>query len=160
MVVTDRFHCIAVYHHTRWSRIATCIFWIVYFHNGQWMTVMIMTEICIMQNLLTKQHLNRWHHYGSMIWVNANICLPKFSKHSQNSNTTLSKTNEMKGKTNGLNRMSVWLKWSPISVMPILTIDLSHLGWPPPLWYPILFFEWHCFAKFLTEIILTIIIRC
>ena len=40
---------------------------------------MIMTTK-IIQNLLTMQHLNRRHHYRSMIWVNANICVPESSK--------------------------------------------------------------------------------
>ena len=56
--------------------------------------------------------------------------------------------------------MSAWIKSNPISVVPSLTINLSHLGWPPVLWYPILFFAWLCFAKFLDEIISAIIIRC
>ena len=74
---------IAVYNHVRWSCITTCFFWIVYFHYGQWTTVIIIiTKICIIQNLLTKKHLNGRHHYCSMIWVNANICVPEFSKRS------------------------------------------------------------------------------
>ena len=33
----------------------------------------MMTKICIIHNLLTRQNLNGRHHYRSMIWVNVNI---------------------------------------------------------------------------------------
>ena len=43
-------------------------------------------------------------------------------------NKTFLKTNESKGKTNGLNHVSAWLKLNPITVVPIWIINLSHLG--------------------------------
>ena len=41
-----------------------------------------MKKICIIQDLLTKQHLNERHHYRSIIWVNAYICVSESSKRS------------------------------------------------------------------------------
>ena len=84
------------------------------------------------------------------------IPLNAFGTHTKK----LLKTNDSKGGTYGLNRMSAWLKLDLISVMPILMINLSHVGWPPALWYSIQFFAWLCLAKFLAKIMLTIIIRC
>ena len=48
--------------------------------------------------------------------------------------------------------MSAWLKLNLMSVVPILMINLTRVGWLPALWYPILFFARLCFAKFLSEI--------
>ena len=74
---------VAVDNHARWSRIATGFFWIVYFNNGLEMAViMITTKIYHMQNPLSKQHLNGWHHYRSLVWVQANICVPQSYKRS------------------------------------------------------------------------------
>ena len=121
---------------------------------------MIIMKIYIIQNLLTKQYLNGRHHYRSMIWVNANICVLEASKRSLNSNKTLLKTNESKWWTYWLNHMSAWWKLNHISVVPILMMNLSHLVWPSALWYPILIFTRLCFVKFPAEIISTIIKRC
>ena len=72
---------VALYNHAHWPRIITCSSGMVYFRNRWHMTVIIiMTKICIIQNLLTKQHLYGRHHYRSMIWVNANIGIPESSK--------------------------------------------------------------------------------
>ena len=109
----------------------------------------IMTKICIIQNLLTKQHLNGCHHYRSMIWADANICVPDSPKRSLNSNKTLLKTNNSKGSTYGWNHASAWLKLNPISVVPILMIKLS-LGVascimvPDPIFRMALFCEMSC----------------
>ena len=51
-----------------------------------------MTKVSIIQNLLTKQHLNGRHHYRSMMLVNANICVPEYFKCSYYSDKTLLKT--------------------------------------------------------------------
>ena len=85
---------VAVYNHTRWSRITTGLFWIVYFNNGLGMAVIIIiAKICHFQNPLRKQHLTGCHHYRSIVCVKANECVPESYKHRQNSNKMLLKTN-------------------------------------------------------------------
>ena len=106
-----------------------------------------MTKVSIIQNLLTKQHLNGRYHFPSMIWVDANLCVPESSKCIWNSNKTLLKTSDSKGGTYGLNHMSAWSKLHPISGVPIVMINLSHLRWPPALWYPIRFFARLCISS-------------
>ena len=73
---------VAVYNHARWSRITTGFFRIVYLKNEQQIAVItIMTKICHIQNLPSKQHLSGCHHH-SIVWVKANICEPESYEHS------------------------------------------------------------------------------
>ena len=94
-----------------------------------------------------KATLKGRHHYCTMILVNANICVSESFKLSYNSNKTLLKTNESKWRTYRLNHMSAWLKLNPISVVPFLVIDWSHLGWSSSLRYPILFLRMALFFE-------------
>ena len=120
---------VAVYNHAHWSHISARFFWIVHFHKGQYITeIIIMTKICIIQTMLTKQHLNGRHHYSSMVWVNEILCVLVSFKRSYNSNKTFLKSIESKLRTYGLNHMSAWLKLNPIPVVPILIMNLSHWG--------------------------------
>ena len=116
-------------------------------------SILYLPSVEIWSHLWTKQYLNGRHHYHSVIWVNANICEPESSKRSYYSNNTLLKANQSKGRTYESNHVSAWLKLNPILVVPILVINLSHLGRTPALWHLMLFFAWLCCTKFLAKII-------
>ena len=78
--------------------------------------------------------------------------VPEYSKRSLNSNNTLLKTNESKGRTYGLNHMSAWLKLNPISAVPILMINFSHFRMaycilaPDPIFGMALFYDVSCWT--------------